>query len=344
MSCAIPAKAEFQFDKVMQFLRKDDFNGFTKDDLFILQMINKPWGQDIAALSNMAEALAHSSLLDRAYLLRQVVERAIDKKVNPYKKELGRVKSLGKFNYYLEHLNIILGHYQAIVDGRYKTLNQRISEHLLQASYQHKHFHADLLPHIKMKWSADQAAIIHSLWLYDQNNGTALHDQLAKEWLDRMHRDGTHKETGLFTTEATGRKVYSHQPRGCSQSYMIHYMYSFAKDEALRQWDLYKQHMLIKGIWGYGFREYLPDFNGKWTPDSGPVINGIGISATGLGLKAAATVGDKEMFDKLHKLMKPTISFVNATDGIYGLNRLTRIGSDLLASSIILNAFMKMEG
>ena len=32
-----------------------------------------------------------------------------------------------------------------------------------------------------------------------------------------------------------------------------------------------------------GFREYLPSYAGKWTPDSGPIVGGVGIAATGLG-------------------------------------------------------------
>ena len=51
-----------RFEKIKRFLLKDDFNGFTSDDLFIMQFIKKGWGQDIAALSNMAEALVNLSI------------------------------------------------------------------------------------------------------------------------------------------------------------------------------------------------------------------------------------------------------------------------------------------
>ena len=43
------------WEKVESFLSSDTFNGFTKDDLFIHRFVKKGWGQDIAALSNMAE-------------------------------------------------------------------------------------------------------------------------------------------------------------------------------------------------------------------------------------------------------------------------------------------------
>ena len=42
---------EKRYEKIKTFLLKQNFNGFTKDDLFIMQFINKGWGHDIAALS-----------------------------------------------------------------------------------------------------------------------------------------------------------------------------------------------------------------------------------------------------------------------------------------------------
>ena len=43
---------------VLGFLEEANFTGFTQEHLFIKRFIKKAWGQDIAALSNMAEAIA----------------------------------------------------------------------------------------------------------------------------------------------------------------------------------------------------------------------------------------------------------------------------------------------
>ena len=51
-----------RYNQIKDFLESEDFNGFTKKDLFIMQFIKKGWGQDIAALSNMAEALTNIAL------------------------------------------------------------------------------------------------------------------------------------------------------------------------------------------------------------------------------------------------------------------------------------------
>ena len=46
-----------QLKRITDFLSRKSFDGFTSKDLFIKQIVKKGWGQDIAALSNMAEAL-----------------------------------------------------------------------------------------------------------------------------------------------------------------------------------------------------------------------------------------------------------------------------------------------
>ena len=204
-------------------------------------------------------------------------------------------------------------------------------------------YHADLLPHVKMKWSADQAAILYSLWLYDKNNGTDISSELIQKWLHYMDTKGTHKETGLYKTEVLGTRKYSHQPRGCSLSYLCHYMGKFAPERAKHQWELYKQHMMKKVMGKIGFREYLPDYDGSWSPDSGPIIAGVGIAATGLALNAASTIGDKETYIALEKSMNPVYSIVSKGDNIPILSMLSKLGTDLLSSAIWLNAETKQK-
>ena len=53
-----------------------------------------------------------------------------------------------------------MGCYHQVVDTSYLELNERVTLHLLKSSMLHNDYHADLLPYSKMKWSADQAAII----------------------------------------------------------------------------------------------------------------------------------------------------------------------------------------
>ena len=337
-----------RFDFIKDFLLRKNFNGFTSEDLFIMQFIKKGWGQDIATLSNMAEALVNLSLKnpeDKQYihLIDEVVIRALHPKVNPYKKDISKVNNFGKFGYFLEHLNIVLGSYQRIAGDKYVELNEKISNHLLKMSLRYSNYHADLLPYATMKWSADQAAIIYSLWLFDQNNSANLSSEIADKWLVYMNDNCIHKSTGLYQTEVMGTKKYSRQPRGCSMAYLIHYMSRFKPQEAQKQWALFKKHMMIQVLRNTGFREYLEEYKGGWTPDSGPIIKGVGIAATGLALNASSTVGDIKTYKELNKGMEMVYNVIRKGNIIPGVNMLTKIGTDLLSSSIWLNAETKIK-
>jgi len=337
-----------RFDLIKEFLLRKDFNGFTSEDLFIMQFIKKGWGQDIAALSNMAESLVNLSIKnphDRQYipLISTVVERAVHPKVNPYNKDINKVNNFGKFGYFLEHLNIVLGSYQRVAGDQYLDLNERVSNHLLKNSMSYSNYHADLLPNVNMKWSADQAAIIYSLWLFDKNNSTNLSEEISDKWLGYMNHNCKHNNTGLYQTEVLGTRNYSRQPRGCSMAYLIHYMTRFQPEEAQKQWKLFKKHMMIDIMGKTGFREYLKQYKGRWTPDSGPIVKGVGIAATGLALNAASTVGDIETYNKLNRGMEMVYNIIKKGNIIPGVNMFTKIGTDLLSTSIWLNAETKIK-
>ena len=337
-----------RFDLIKEFLLRKDFNGFTSEDLFIMQFIKKGWGQDIAALSNMAESLVNLSIKnphDRQYisLISTVVERAVHTNVNPYKNDIYKVNNFGKFGYFLEHLNIVLGSYQRIAGDQYLELNERISNHLLTNSMSYNNYHADLLPNVNMKWSADQAAIIYSLWLFDQNNSTNISEEIGNKWLSYMNDNCKHKSTGLYQTEVLGTREYSKQPRGCSMAYLIHYMARFHPEEAQKQWNLFKKHMMINIMGNTGFREYLKQYKGSWTPDSGPIVKGVGIAATGLALNAASSVNDMKTYRKLDEGMTIIYNLIKKGAPIPGVNMLTKIGTDMLSSAIWLNAQTKSK-
>ena len=339
-----------RYNKIKEFLSRPNFNGFTRKELFIMTFIKKGWGQDIATLSNMAEALVNLSITNPSnideyrVLLKEVIKRAIHPKVNPYKKSFDKVTSLGEFGYYLEHLNIIIGSYRRIAnDDKCVKLNERISHHLLKNSLKQSNFHAVLIPYVNMRWSADQAAILYSLWLYDRNNDSDISSELISKWFDYMDNKATHKNTGLYICEVLGKRRYSKQPRGCAQSYMVHYMSRFSPDKASKQWDLYKKYMMGNKMGRIAFREFLPEYKGKWSPDSGPIIAGYGVAATGLGLNAASSIGDWETYKGLTKMMNPFGNLLHGTERLIGNNPLTHIGTDLLSSSIWLNAETKQE-
>lgn len=340
------------YKRIEKFLRQETFNGFTKEDLFIKNFIPKAWGQDIAALSNMAEALrntkndnnfgSHSRALrsDKMFLIDRVVQFALHPKVNPWKKDISRVNDFNHYGYYLEHLNIILGCYQDVADDKYLELNTRVTKYLRDESLIQENAHARLIPHVKMRWAADQAAIIYSLWLYDRNNGTEYHMEPKDRWIEYMETHGRHEETGMYITEVMGVKEYSNQPRGCSHAYMCYYMEHFDSVHGQQQWELFKEHMMVDGYFLSGFREYLPGYKGKWTPDSGPIIFGIGIAATGLALKPMKVWGEycQNRMRSIESVVKRGMFICSILSSIPLIGRIASIGDDLLSISIRLAA------
>ena len=340
---------EKRYQRIKIWLQNDSFDGFTASDLFIMQFIKKGWGQDIAALSNMAEALVNIARSQPArreeirVLMQELVLRSRHPKVAPYRKDPADVSNFNHYGYYLEHLNIVLGSYYQLFDDKYAELNHRVSRYLMQETLAQKNVHARLIPHVRMRWSADQAAILHSLWLFDQNTGSSLSDEPIARWKDYMEAHMRHSGTGLYATEVMNVKAYSKEPRGCACSYLTHYTADFAPDIALEQWQLMKQHLWTKSMGLQGFREYREDYQGQWTPDSGPIIGGLGVAATGLGIKAAASVKDDEAFDALFTGMNRTMKALEVMNHVPGVKKIASIGTDLLSSSIYLAALTRQQ-
>ena len=79
------------------------------------------------------------------------------------------------------------------------------------------------------------------------------------------------------------------------------------------------------------------------TPDSGPILFGNGVAATGRGLNAASSMEDWNTYKKILKLMNIFAYPLNGIVKFVGPNIVTGIGTDLLSSSIWLNAETKIS-
>ena len=108
-------------------------------------------------------------------------------------------------------------------------------------------------------------------------------------------------------------------------------------EHAAQQWGKFKAAMLARSCGMTGFREYLPDFAGKWTPDSGPIVAGIGVAASALAIKAAGAIGDTEVQRDLITSAGRAARVLRTIGQIPGADRFTRLATDLLASSIYLS-------
>lgn len=289
----------------------------------------------IVAFSNMAEGLNKfyeknpEKREEIEKLVKDLTKRAIDRKITPF--QIGTsTTNFREEGFYLGHLNVILGINEKINgETEYSRLNKELTEYLAKKTLEKQRKHLRSFANQKDEYPADQSTILYSLWLYDQIHKTSISKRPIKEWLNFMNEKATDKKTELPISEVTGTK-YGNHPRGCALSWTVRYMHSFAPDEADKIWENYKKHFKINlGPLG-GFREWPSDFNGPQTIDTGPIIFGVGTSATVLGMSAAKEIGDIPTYFQLkaeEEVIRSSINLINDS-------RLNRLTNEILARAI----------
>jgi hypothetical protein len=210
---------------------------------------------------------------------------------------------------YLGYLNLVLSLDRLLApDSEYAPLNERVttvlaarlerSPSLLLESYHHAVF------------PVDNAAVIASIALHDRAVGTRQHAQLVGRFCARLERDWRDARTGLL------RQTMPHgAPRG-SGTALAAYFLGWA-DVSLSQELLTAMKRELYGApLGFGaMREYPAGQRGRGDADSGPLIAGYSVSATGFALGAARMSGDGELFTHLYATVRLMGAPVAGRDG-----------------------------
>jgi hypothetical protein len=257
------------------------------------------------AYGNIAEGLYNRSLGDPK--LKALFIPLIGKIARAYiALAPGDTKGLtlpGDHGNYLANLNLILGVYKAIT-GRddYADLNRRITLRLAAISRAAPDFHFPSFPGTALRWPADQALILYTIKLYDENYRASLALPLFNSWKEFILTRGVDKKIGLPVSEISGKTKYSGVPRGCALSYMILYASKIDPACAGRWFEGYKKYFLKDYIVAAGFRE-TADERFKADVDSGPIIDGVGSAATAFGIGAAYALGDEALATRLENLV-----------------------------------------
>ena len=95
-------------------------------------------------------------------------------------------------------------------------------------------------------------------------------------------------------------------PRGCAASRTQLYLGHVAPDVARAQYAHYRAHMSADVLGFGGFREWPSERARGMDTDSGPIVLGVGMAATGLGLGAARLFGD---VDRYATIRRTTLTF-----------------------------------
>lgn len=269
----------------------------------------------VVALSHFACGLMNVYVAEPARreevlpLLDEVVRRAKSPAVAPTDLAAAR---LDDHNLYFSHLAVILGIRRLVAgdahpDAGNDALQLRLVEHLRARSLASPLHHAPSYPESDM-WPADQSVTLLALRLYDEAAATHLLDEPLAGWLATMAARSD-PETHLFHSaviDPTSPIVsvaadYATTPRGCAASWTQLYLAQVDPAVALAQYTHYRDSMSADVLGYGGFREWPRGHAGGADLDSGPVVFGVGMAATGLGLGPARLFGDADRYATIRR-------------------------------------------
>jgi len=303
------------------------FDGYGTSEVFARSFAVVALSHFAAGLMNVYEA--EPARRDEVLaLLDEVVRRAKSPTVAPAGlttdgHPLEATVALDDHNLYFSHLAVILGLRRLVgCDGTRRTtscdahedddvLQSRLVVHLLYRTEQSPLHHAPSYPDSDM-WPADQAVTLLALRLHDEAHPSAGNhalDQPLAGYLATME-EHTDPATHLFHSAVVDPSspvpsmaaAYATTPRGCAASWSQLYLAQVAPETARAQYAYYRAHMSADVLGFGGFREWPAGRAVQVTDmDSGPIVLGVGMAATGLGLGAARLAGDADRYATIRR-------------------------------------------
>jgi hypothetical protein len=187
------------------------------------------------------------------------------------------------------------------------------------------------LDHSNQVWSSDQATQLYAIWLYDQATGQN-HAALFKRWESVMKERFLERKTGLlYSNIATSPDRNLSEPLGSSIGwtalFLVDVMPEFARDQYQRMCRYReKRYFSLAGISEHP--SYNPFCFGD--TDSGPLILGMGPSATGEAFCCHKLYNDPARFTRILRVFEVFGS--PRRDG----NRMSYYHANALGDAIVL--------
>jgi len=212
--------------------------------------------------------------------------------VRPPGKKLDALTSYKQHATYLGQLNMALGYYRLIGgDDRYEGIHRRISDVLHKALVELKGRPLASFP--AYSWSFDTIPCLVSLKLYDRHTGKSRSNEVIRKHLEWLGAHAVHKPTGLpysRINNTTGRGIVA--PRGCDLSWRISLIAHLDAARAKAMYNAYVKAFWLDRTMIRGFAEWPGGKLTKQDADSGPILLGIGMTASGMGIAASQAAGD----------------------------------------------------
>jgi hypothetical protein len=209
---------------------------------------------------------------------------------------LEALKSYGDNAVYTGQLCVMLGCYRLVGgDGRYASIHRRLADLLHAELARLEGLPLRSLPHVS--WTFDTVPVLLALRLYDRHTGTDRSSAVIRKHLEWVRDEATDPATGLPWSRLNGASP--EQPRGCELSWRIMLLAQLDRPYAQAVYAKYTQAFWMERGALAGFAEWPGGRKGFEDVDSGPIVNGIGGTATGFGLGTAIAMGDASRRDRL---------------------------------------------
>jgi hypothetical protein len=197
---------------------------------------------------------------------------------------------------YVGQVGLALGCWRLLGgDDRYDDRHRRVIAVLVSALEARDGAPLDSYPNLV--WPFDTMPALVAVRLWDVHTGED-HSELITahlHWMDR-HLDASGLPVSRVhpTTMATAEAA-----RGCDLSYRIALLALLDRDRAEQLYTRYVDHYWLERGIVAGFAEWEGGAEVREDVDSGPIALGIGLGATGLGIAATRSVGDRERWGRL---------------------------------------------
>jgi hypothetical protein len=201
---------------------------------------------------------------------------------------------------YLGYTNLVLTLHRKIApQSRFAELNDRISNALARRL---RNTPAGILyTYPREAYPVDNASILGSLLMHQKYSGGA-HADVTASMLQRFQKTWCDETSGLLFQAVDGRNNEAFDDPRASGTALAAYFISFGDRDAAKA--LYRAiKMGCAGSYiGFGFiREYPSGMSGRGDIDSGPVIFGVSLSATGFALATARCFADHDLFIQIYR-------------------------------------------
>jgi hypothetical protein len=279
---------------------------FPEGACFTLTLYGLSWA-NLAVLSDIGDEIKENALIEILWTIKQYDEKYVvqyfeDTEVRNGVFWLGQKNLLlGKF---IETTNCE-NKYPDIVNEFHENSNM-LFDQFMKNPTRHLNSYKNLC------WPADNVTALLSLSIHDKLYKTT-YMKAYEEW-KVWTINNPDPQTGLPAGQlnnTTGELLQT--SRGCANSWIISLLAEMDSEYSKELYLKYKQYFLIERLGIKMFREYPKGVDNPADVDSGPIIWGAGVAASGLGIGAALKNNDYETANDLVKLLN-IFSFENNKD------------------------------